>query len=72
MDIDLLPDGAVRFYEGNDPAGFAREIRERFGLDVEADPFWSKDCEGKPLLAFTCPEDLLDAIYWSSDYPLGS
>jgi hypothetical protein len=30
----LCPDGAVRYYEGDDPDGFAAEMLERYGFDV--------------------------------------
>jgi hypothetical protein len=31
---ELCPDGAIRYYEGDDPEGFRAEIKAEFGLDV--------------------------------------
>jgi hypothetical protein len=63
---DLFPEGRDIFYEGDDPAGFAAEIRAEFGFDPAADPNWPGDHR------FRCPPEHLEAIYGSSRFPLGS
>jgi hypothetical protein len=55
--VELYPEGRHLYYEGDDPTGFIKELKERYGLDVS--------------VSFHCPAELLDEIY-SGKYPLGS
>ena len=72
----LFPEGRHIFYEGNDPKGFAKEIKKRFGFDVTKDPSWGIRIPGGKGLdpfnsyAFDCPPGILDAVY--TEYPMGS
>jgi hypothetical protein len=54
----LFPEGRYIYYEGDDPIGFIKEIKEKFGFDLLT-------------FGFLCPPEHLDAIY-SGDYPVGS
>ena len=63
---ELFPDGRNIFYEGGDPAGFAREIKVEFGFDPADDPRWHDDRQ------FHCPAEHLDAICGSDRFPMGS
>jgi hypothetical protein len=79
---ELFPEGRVVCYEGDDPVGFAAEIHDRFGFDPSADPAWdSPYTVGDPGWGrdpfgrtnwFHCPAELLDDIYGTGDYPMGS
>jgi hypothetical protein len=80
----LFPEGRDLYYEGDDPDGFARQIKAEFGFDPSADPHWGgapvmvgphgedlEDPFGRVYL-FRCPPEHLDAIYRSDRFPLGS
>jgi hypothetical protein len=73
---ELCPDGAFRFYEGENPDGFAAEMRQRFGFDPSVDPHWSKWVDdgfgGFPMRGFLIPAGLVEAVYGNERWPLGS
>ena len=54
---ELWPEGRHFYYEGDDPAGFVRELKARFGIEAE--------------VTFDCPPELLDAIH-AAKYALGT
>ena len=71
---ELYPDGARRFYEGDNPEGFRAEMMQEFGFDPAVD-----DPEEKPGgwtedrgWAFTIPAGLVGKVYGSERWPLGS
>ena len=71
---ELCPDGAVRFYEGDDPDGFAAEILELFGIDVRAP---EPGDDGRPMRwesdrEFFVPAGLVESVYGSDRWTLGS
>jgi hypothetical protein len=74
---DLFPAGRDIYYEGDDPAGFAGQIKTEFGFDPSADPGWGvaipadEDGDGFTSYRFRCPPEHLDAIY-SERFPMGS
>jgi hypothetical protein len=51
--VELYPEGRHLYYEGDDPAGFIKELKERYGLGVS--------------VSFHCPAELLDEIYSGAD-----
>jgi len=63
---ELCPEGRDIFYEGDDPAGFAQQIKAEFGFDPAGDPMWGVQYQ------FHCPAEHLDAIYGSARFPMGS
>jgi hypothetical protein len=71
---ELCPNGARRFYEGDEPGGFRAEMIDRFGFDPAADDpefppgGWCEEREW----AFTIPAGLVEEIYGNPRYPLGS
>ncbi len=73
---ELFPTGRTIFYEGDDPEGFALEIKEKFGFDVtsapppSAEPYASWTEPGG--WSFHCPAVLLDEIYGTGKYRMGS
>jgi hypothetical protein len=73
---ELCPDGAWRFYEGDNPEGFAAEIKETFGFDPSEDPDWDKHVDdgrgGFPMRGFFVPAGLVGAVYGSGRWELGS
>jgi hypothetical protein len=81
---DLCPNGAVRYYEGDDPDGFAAEMVAEFGFDVtEGDEECGVDSNGrewsyrwawteKSGYSFLIPPGLVEAVYGSERWPLGS
>ncbi|MFG1883777.1 hypothetical protein [Micromonospora sp. NPDC049102] len=73
---NLYPQGRHIFYEGDDPAGFAEEVRAEFGFDPTADPHWGtrigSEDNGFDSYSFYCPGDLLDSIYGVGRFPMGS
>jgi hypothetical protein len=73
---EMFPDGRTIFYEGDDPHGFARTIRQEYGFDPSLDDGWGVplDVDGRRhiMFQFFCPPEHLDAIYGSSRFPLGS
>jgi hypothetical protein len=54
---ELYPEGRHLYYEGDDPVGFIKELKEKYGLDV--------------FVSFHCPAELLDEIE-SGKYQLGT
>lgn len=65
---DIFPLGRDLFYEGDDPEGFAAQIRSEVGLDVSAGRGWAHARGWR----FHCPPEFLDVIYGSERFPLGS
>ncbi len=73
---ERCPDGAVRYYEGDDPDGFAAKMMAEFGFDVRA-PYqdawvrldWNHAEGGR---AFFIPPGLVGAVYGSERWPIGS
>ncbi len=64
---ELFPNGRHIYYEGDDPPGFAREIKSKFGFDPSADnDHWNEESG----YCFYCPPEHLDEIY--TNYQLGS
>jgi hypothetical protein len=71
----LFPGGRRIYYEGDDPEGFVRQIRNEFGFDPALDPDWELRIEGDddyPSYSFHCPAGLLDDIYGDHRFPMGS
>jgi hypothetical protein len=80
---ELFPKGRRIYYEGDDPQGFAEQIRTEFGFDPSTDPDWGigdwympdgtrcPDPFGRTLM-FLCPPGILDAVYGSGRWMLGS
>jgi hypothetical protein len=65
---DLRPNGAVRFYEGDDPDRFAAEMKAEFGFDVTephefGDGYRPTDWAG--YREFFIPAGLVQRIYGS-------
>ena len=73
---EMYPDGREIFYEGDDPAGFAATVRDRFGFDPSATATWGETLfDGRETFqsyAFHCPAEHLDTLYGTGEYPLGS
>ncbi|HSS12238.1 MAG TPA: hypothetical protein VLL25_20285 [Acidimicrobiales bacterium] len=75
---ELCPDGAIRFYEGDDPDGFAAEMLALFGIDVRApipEDEWERGgyCWNEfRSYRFVIPPGLVGAVYGSDRWPLGS
>jgi hypothetical protein len=81
---DRCPDGAIRYYEGDDPDGFAAEMRAEFGFDpTEGGEEHGVDSNGKEWgyrwawteelgYSFAIPPGLVGAVYGSDRWPLGS
>jgi len=80
---DLFPDGRTIFYEGDKPAEFVAEMKERFNFDPSSSasrPFWKGERkDGRNQCwnehsgwMFHCPGRCINAVYGSSKYPLGS
>jgi hypothetical protein len=73
---ELVPHGAFRFYEGNDPEGFVAEMKETFGFDPSEDRHWDKLVDdglgGFPMRGFCIPAGLVEAVYGNERWPLGS
>lgn len=73
---ELFPNGRTIFYEGDDPEGFVKEIKAKFGFDPtksKSQGYW----EGTPWntesgYCFHCPAEYLDEIYGDDKYPMGS
>jgi hypothetical protein len=72
----LFPAGRDIFYEGNDPAGFVRQIQDQFGFSPALDLNWGVQIEDDTCsfssFCFHCPAEHLDAIYGNSRFPMGS
>jgi hypothetical protein len=84
---ELFPNGRHIYYEGDDPDGFAAEIRTEFGFDpttipnsvlYSANPLWGlyypADDRRDAFISYSfhCPPGILDAIYGSDRWPMGS
>lgn len=65
---ELFPYGRDVYYEGKDPKGFAKEMKEKFGINPHTSGYYTK----KQGYRFHIPARHLDAIYGNSKYPLGS
>jgi hypothetical protein len=72
----LFPEGRDIAYEGDDPAGFASQIRIEFGFDPASDPRWGAhidtETDSWDSYWFYCPVEHLDAIYGSDRFLVGS
>lgn len=65
---EMFPNGRHIYYEGDDPEGFIKEMKNKFKFDPSEDnDRWNVDSGYN----FYCPSDLLDKIY-NGTYPLGS
>ena len=71
---ELCPDGALRFYEGDDPEGFRAEMLNEFGFDPAADhpEFPSGGWSAEHGWAFVVPAGLVGEVDGSERWPLGS
>jgi hypothetical protein len=80
---ELCPNGAIRYYEGDDPDGFAAEVKAEFGLDVTEkgddgyqrwtwDEWLEHEGERFQSFSFFIPAGFVEAIYGSQRWPLGS
>jgi len=70
---ELCPEGAIRFYEGPDPDGFAEQIRELYGFDVTRtyeDEYERTNWAERR--SFFIPAGLVGEIYGVGRWPLGS
>lgn len=68
----LFPEGRTIYYEGNDPKGFIKEIKAKFGFDPSKDnSHWGEKHDGWISYSFHCPVEHLDEIY-GGQYPMGS
>lgn len=76
--LSLYPEGRHIFYEGDGPAGFARQILAEFGFSVDDNPGWgeqfAEDDDGPSFTSYSfhCPPEHLDAIYGGDRFPMGS
>jgi hypothetical protein len=72
----LFPAGRHIFYEGHNPAGFARQVLAEFGFRPDSDPRWGEQFDDDDLsftsYSFHCPPEHLDAIYGGDRFPMGS
>ena len=79
----LFPEGRCIFYEGDDPEGFAEQIKAEFGFNPREDHRWGRTLMHGPdgedwedplgrSYAFHCPPEHLDAIYGNDRFPMGS
>jgi hypothetical protein len=62
---ELFPEGRVIYYEGDDRESFVAELKAKFNFDPSKDSLWRRGM-------FTCPAHLMDEIYGSGKYPMGS
>ena len=76
---ELFPKGRHIYYEGDEPQEFAEQIRTEFGFDPSADEYWGLLIPGDDLhddaftsYCFRCPPEILDAVYGSGRWPMGS
>jgi hypothetical protein len=76
---EMFPRGRHIYYEGDEPQKFADEIRTEFGFDPSADEYWGLLIPGDDLhddaftsYCFRCPPEILDAVYGSGRWPMGS
>lgn len=65
---ELFPHGRTIFYEGDDPAGFAAQVKSEFGFDPSESEGWTAEYDWR----FDCPAEHLDDIYGSDRFPTGS
>jgi hypothetical protein len=69
---EIFPQGRHIFYEGDNPRKFAEQIKAEFEFDVTKDPRWENRDPGFTTWSFDCPPELLDKIYGSDRFPMGS
>lgn len=75
---ELFPKGREIYYDGDQPAEFVEEIRAEFAFDPSADEYWGVLIPGDDphdaffSYSFHCPPGILDAIYGSDRWPMGS
>lgn len=69
---ELFPHGRHIFYEGDEPEEFARQVLFEFGFDVTKDAQWGDNDGGFTSYSFDCPPGLLNLIYGSDRFPMGS
>ena len=78
---DLCPNGAIRYYEGDDPDGFVAEMKSEFGFDpTVGGEEHGVDANGRPWghrwswdnRSFAIPAGLVEAVYGSYRWPIGS
>lgn len=75
---ELRPEGRDIFYEGDNPQEFVEEIKAEFGFDPSADEGWGVHIPGDDSYpsfysyGFHCPPGILDAVYSSDRWPMGS
>ena len=65
---ELMPYGRDLYYEGKNPTAFAKEMKEKYNLNVYTSGHYNR-ANG---FRFYCPARLLDEIYDNRKYPLGS
>lgn len=66
---EIYPHGRHVFYEGDDPAGFAKEMLEKFGFDPSKDnDHWNEESG----YGFFVPGEHINEVYGVAEYPLGS
>ncbi len=84
---EMFPDGRGICYEGDDPEGFAAQVKAEYGFDPSTDPMWhtailnggynwgdmepAEDPLGRSCW-FLCPAEHLDEIYSSGRFQVGS
>ncbi len=66
---EMFPEGRFIFYEGDDPQGFVKQIKDVLGFVITID--WD-DYKQDGAFGFHCPVEYLDEIYGSGKYPMGS
>jgi hypothetical protein len=66
------PNGAHRYYEGGDPGGFVAEMKAEFGFDPSTHEQWDELINGKPIRGFDIPAGLVQAVYSSERWVIGS
>ena len=69
---ELFPHGRHIFYEGDKPGEFARQVQFEFGFDVTKDVKWGEKYPDFTSYSFDCPPGLLNLIYGTDRFPMGS
>jgi hypothetical protein len=69
---ELFPEGRHIFYEGDEPGKFAQQVHSEFGFDVTKDAKWGVKYSDHTSYSFDCPPGLLDPIYGTDRFPMGS
>jgi len=69
---ELFPKGRLIYYEGDEPQKFARQVELDFGFDVTQDPSWNEPNPDFTSYGFHCPPGLLNEIYGTDRFPMGS